>query len=117
MAKSFCCEWKNKLSIGSPIVGLIFSDVNEIVLLCKNTSRKYYRASLGLTITTLILTIVFGLIQIIARKCECKGECKCKCKIDGKFTSSILALLGLLIIMLNTANLTVNSIEKIQKTN
>jgi hypothetical protein len=108
MAKSFCCEWKNKLSIGSPIVGLIFSDVNEIVLLCKNTPRKYYRASLGLTITTLILTIVFGLIQIIARKCERK----CKCKIDGKFTSSILALLGLLIIMLNTANLTVNGIEK-----
>ena len=111
MAKSFCCEWKNAFSIGSPIVGLIFSDVNELVLLCKDTARKYYRASLGLTITTLILTIVFGLIEIIARKCE-RG-----CKIYGKFTSSILALLGLLIIMLNTANLTVDSIEKLQKTN
>lgn len=107
MTKS-CCEWKNSLSIASPILGLIFSDVDELVMLCKDTSRKYYRASLGLTITTLILTIFFGLIELIT----IKYGSKCGCKIDGRKTSSFLAALGLVIIMLNAANLTVDSIEK-----
>ena len=96
-----CDALKKLLPIIAPIFGLIFSDANELVLLLKEKPGVYFTPSLALTIFSLVLTGILLIIELL--------WVICKWHQDGKIRNSLLAILGLFIVVINTANLTIDS--------
>jgi hypothetical protein len=117
------------IPISSSIVGLVLSDVNELVLIYyEDSSKKYHGLSLAFTIITLIASFSLALIEILTVTCKCipkkqepengqvqgertpkrqepengqvQGECRCE-----RIRCIALSIFWLLLILFNFGNI------------
>jgi hypothetical protein len=85
-------------------IGLLLSDVNELVLLFKKSDKKYYQASLALSISTLIFTVLLVLIEIFTATCKCEFKEKSR-----KCYDTLKTVVALCILIFNSANIAVDA--------
>ena len=91
------------IPLSSSIVGLLMSDVNELVILYyTDRPMKYKNPSFALSAITLFLTLFLAMIEILSRTCKCEPENRTRC-----FS---LFIARFFIVLLNIVNVIIDAV-------